>query len=113
MKLFNSMLICLYGLVICDWILAAPEPKCMLNKTREEPSEPDPINFNEDPIISGEVKALDRQIELLNSIIVWPFKYFCDEGKNGLKDCDIIWEYLTTLDVVKRSKAWITGEMDS
>jgi len=83
----------------------------MLNKTSEEPSESDPINFNEDPIVSGEVKALDRQIEMLNSIVVWPIKFFCEEAKNIFKD----WEYLQTCEVVKRSKAWsqkrITGEM--
>ncbi|XP_016957936.1 uncharacterized protein LOC108029915 [Drosophila biarmipes] len=105
MKFSNKLLLCFYALAICDWILAAPEPKGKLNKTLEEVTKADFIYFNEDPIITSEEKAMDRQIEMLNSILVWPFKFFCDVLKNGLKD----WEYLATRDFVERSKKWIKG----
>nr|XP_016923945.1 uncharacterized protein LOC108005266 [Drosophila suzukii] len=74
MKFSNSMLICLYGLVICDWILAAPQPKCKLDQTIN-PSDYDPVDLTEDPIISAEVKALENQVELVNSLLLWPFQF--------------------------------------
>ncbi|XP_037726224.1 uncharacterized protein LOC119557523 [Drosophila subpulchrella] len=84
MKFSSSMLICLYGLVICDWILAAPQPKCKLNKTIN-PSDYEPIDLNEDPIISAEVKAMEDQIEFVNSIVLWPFKFLGNQIREELE----------------------------
>ncbi|XP_016958825.1 uncharacterized protein LOC108030412 [Drosophila biarmipes] len=74
MKFSQIMLICFYGLAICDWILALPEPKCELNRTLDL-SDYDPIDLTVDPIMSAEVKALEKQMEVINFIVFWPFRF--------------------------------------
>ncbi|XP_017052105.1 uncharacterized protein LOC108095507 [Drosophila ficusphila] len=83
MARFYLLIIFILGMFFCDEV-ASREPKCMVNETRGH-ADSYAIDFGKHAFITDELTALEKGMDILNSIVTWTFEVLRKELRRELE----------------------------